>query len=73
MLNPNDPRDRAKTALTCSWIEKDPITNETQLHTNSFDCWGDGQAHQWHTTTPRYAIEHAGLRSHITLAMLKDG
>lgn len=73
MLNENDPSDRAITSLTCSWVEVNKITEAIELHTNSYDCWGKFQAHQWHTTTAPYARIHKGLRSHITLELLKMG
>jgi len=72
-LNPLDPSDRAITALTCSWIERNPVTDVIELHTNSFDCWGDHQEHQWHSTTASYARQHQGLRSYITLKLLRMG
>jgi len=72
-LNRDDPSDAAKTSLTCSWVEVNPVTEVIELHTNSFDCWGRFQAHQWHSTTAEYARLHRGLRSYLTLELLKEG
>lgn len=73
MLNPDNESHRAITALTCSWVERHPVDLTLQLVTDSFDCWGALQSHTRHTTDAVYAKRHAGLRSYVTLKLLKMG